>query len=347
MKPILIILLLFATGFCKDSTIQTVRKNYLSIEYAEKNLKPKEIESNIETKNRFMEKNSLYEKKFNEALEFYKSKRYLESVAKFEDAMNDFTEAEVYYHYAKSLKSIGSFKDSISAFEIAEKLAFENKIYLYYNMAATYSLLSDLPKSVYYLKLAITNGFQQFKHLEIDSDFSNLKKQKQWNSIYVNLVSDQLLSKTPADFIANPNRKIKLKRFSKNIFLDTKENSVSTEIELFNGIIFFTETSIDKENRESITKTQGVYEVVKDRIKINLLPFNFKNDASIQNAESLNALSFELLFRKELDGFLLLDLTDYESKDFLVNKKDCSFNKEVGCETCRKEYVQKGYFCTY
>jgi tetratricopeptide (TPR) repeat protein len=352
LKPILILTLSLGISECDDTKKEPIL-NFLSKDFALSRIKPKDTETSIAEQNHLNHKISLYEKNYNDALSLYKSKRYYDSILKFEEALKIYTDGDIYYHYAKSLFNIGKFNESLKAYLLAELLQFENKRNLYYNISCIYSLQSNLPSSVYYLRLSMENGLKNLKHFNSDSDMNFLKKQSNWNEILSNLESEKNLTKNPKEFFTTENKKIKLKTNSKESKLKTETNS-ELSLELFNEIVFLKYETIDPEGYFYRITKQGTYKKTKNGLSMQFgSPFLNTNHPSEKNSihiknKMVDKESITMNFSEELNGFVWSE-SGILDKTFALSKKDCGSSKETNCagKECVSEYEQKGYFCAY
>lgn len=333
------------------------KPNYLSLSYAFSKRVLEDENTNIADHNRLQNQISLYRKVYNDALALYKGKKFLDSVSKFEEAMNIYIEAETFYSYGKSLLSIGKFQEAIKAFEIAETLDYENKVNLYYNLACAYSLLNETESSIKYLRLSIEKGFNLFKILEVDSNLAFIRRNPRWKQILIHITSDKFLTKNPKEFLTNQTKKIKLKSSSKTyIYGNTSEDSDNIEMELFEGLAFYKEETIDKDGYFSLITMAGSYKIAKDILQIELKngkrQTNHPSESEKQNIEEsqIQPTSFELLYKENLNGFMKNDFVIYgDDEVYALNRRICAFVKEEesNCSECKKQYEQKGYFCAY
>ncbi len=348
------ILLIYA---CEETPPPKAKPNYLSLSYAFSKRVIEDETASIADHNKLHNQISLYRKIYNDALGLYKAKKFLDSVGKFEEAMNIYIEADTYYNYGKSLLSIGNFQDAIKAYEIADVLDYENKVNLYYNLACAYSLSNETESSIKYLRLSITRGFNLFKILDHDSNLAYVRKNPRWKQILVHITSDKFLTKNPKEFITNQTKKIKLKSNSKTyIYGNKEEDSDNIEIELFEGLAFYREEVVDKDGYFSVTTMEGSYKITKDILQIDLKKgrkeTNHPSELVKQNTDlaMIQPVSFELLYKENLNGFLKSDFVIYGDDElYALNRKLCAFVKEeIGeCSDCKKQYEQKGYFCAY
>ncbi|MBP7281992.1 MAG: hypothetical protein KBA66_10465 [Leptospiraceae bacterium] len=344
---------------CEENTNVKAKHDYLSVSYA---LSKKNIENDSATiadHNKLQNEISLYHKVYNDALALYKGKKYLDSVSKFEDALDIHIEPETYYYYGKSLMSIGKFSDAIKAYELAELLEYENKVNLYYNLACAYSLSNDVESSIKYLRLSILKGFKFFQFLEQDSNLEFLRKHTKWKQVLVHITSDKFLTKNPKEFLVNQTKKIKLKSNSKNyIYGSNGEDSDNIEIELFDGMAFYKEETIQMNGELEIISRVGTYKILKDSLFIELKKgkkeINHPADSQVKGIEvsSVQPVSFELIYKDSLNGFMKNDFVIYGDDElYALDKKICAYikdeEKSQRCEDCRKQYEQKGYFCAY
>ncbi len=347
-KSFLVIFLYLFTNCGSEKNIEIKKIDYLSEEFAVNNQFPKEEHLILEEENKLRQEKSNFEKKFYDSINHFKEKRFTESISKFEETLRLHTSSEVYYHYAKSLKSVGRFNDSIKAFEISEKLGFENKKNLYYNLASVYSLNQNLAESVFYLKKSIDNGFKEFLFMEKDINFQFLKKNKDWNLILANLTSNKYLTKNQIQYLNNPNLKLILKNDSKNIISNQKEKTTNSEMILFNGIVFFSQKFFDEDGYFFEISKNGTSTIKNNSLLIELnfgkLNTNHPN-SEVQKKYTMDE-KLELEFKKEINGFVLKNDIEFMQKDFVLNKTECTFIREVNCEDCLKEYIAKGYFCS-
>lgn len=356
IRSLLSITILFFYS-CEETPPPKAKPNYLSLSYAFSKRVVEDENTSIAEHNKLQNQISLYRKVYNDALALYKGKKFLDSVGKFEEAMNIYIEADTYYNYGKSLLSIGNFQDAIKAYEIADILDYENKINLYYNLACAYSLLNETESSIKYLRLSIAKGFSLFKILDHDSNLAFVRKNPRWKQILTHITSDKFLTKNPKEFITNQTKKIKLKSNSKTyIYGKNEEDSDNIEIELFEGLAFYREEIIDKDGYFSVTTMEGTYKILKDTLLIDLKKgrkeTNHPSEIVKQNTDStiIQPVSFELLYKENLNGFMKNDFVIYGDDElYALNRKLCAFIKEdnIECNDCKKQYEQKGYFCAY
>ncbi|HRG47745.1 MAG TPA: hypothetical protein PLX69_12100 [Leptospiraceae bacterium] len=355
---LLLILFLFFHSHCNGEKPSAAKPNYLSLPYAFSKAGIENDNTSIADHNKLQNQISVYREIYNDALGLYKSKKYLDSVSKYEEAMNVFVEAETYYHYGKSLMSIGKFSEAIKAYEISDALDYENKINLYYNLACAYSLSTELESSAKYLQLSIQKGFKHFNILEQDSNLSFVRKNPKWKQILINLTSDKHLTKNPKDFITNQNKKLKLKSNSKIFIYGTKEEDRDNiELELFEGIAFYREEITDKDGFLTVITREGSYRVAKDSLQIELKKgrkeTNHPSETVKTNLElsTVQPISFELIYKESLNGFMKNDFVIYgDDTVYALDKKACAYIKDeekIECGECKKQYEQKGYFCAY
>ena len=355
---LLIIFLLFIHLFCDGQKPSVAKPDYLTLQYAYSKNGLDESNTSIADYNKLQNQISVYREIYNDALGLYKSKKYLDSTSKFEEAMNIYIEAETYYHYGKSLMSIGKFSEAIKAYEISDILDYENKTNLYYNLACAYSLSNELESSVKYLQASLQQGFKHFNILEQDSNLAYLRRNPKWKQILIHLNSDKFLTKNPKEFLTNQNKKIKVKSNSKSFIYGTKEeDTANIEMELFEGIAFYREEVKDRDGYLSIISREGSYTIEKDSIKIQLKrgrkKSNHPSEEIRKNMELSNAqpVSFELIYKDNLNGFMKNDFVIYgDDTVYALDKKVCAYIKDeqkTDCDDCKKQYEQKGYFCAY
>jgi hypothetical protein len=354
----LIVFFLFFSN-CEDSRHPQAKPDYLSLTYAYSKKNLENDHGSIADHNKLQSEFSLYQKLYNDALALYKSKKYLDSVSKFEEALYIHVEAETYYSYGKSLMSIGKFQEAIKAYEISDGLDYENKVNLYYNLACAYSLMNETTPSVKYLKLSIQKGFKLFPILEQDSNLAFIRKNPRWKQILVNINSDKFLTKNPKEFLLNQNKKIKLKSNSITYISEkNEEDSADIEIELFDGLAFYHEKLTDKDGYLAIITREGTYKISKDSLQIELKKgrkeTNHPSESIRQGSEfsTVQPISFELIYKENLNGFMKNDFVIYGDDElYALDKKKCAYikdeEKKSGCQDCKKQYEQKGYFCAY
>ncbi|MBK8395019.1 MAG: hypothetical protein IPL26_07200 [Leptospiraceae bacterium] len=344
---------------CEEENSIKAKNDYLSVSYA---LSKKNLENNstnIADHNKLEVQISLYRKIHNDALALYKGKKYLDSVGKFEEALDIHIEPETYYHYGKSLMSIGKFSEAIKAYELADILEYENKINLYYNIACAYSLSNEPEFAIKYLYLSILKGFKFFSILDQDSNLTYIRKNPKWKQILLHITSDKLSTKNPKEFLTNQTKKIKLKSNSKTyIYGSNGEDSDNIEIELFDGMAFYREETVEKEGHTVIKLMVGTYKIQKDSLVIELKKgkqeTNNSNDLSSNGVKlsMLQPVSFELIYKDNLNGFMKNDFVIYgDDEVYALDKKNCAYIKDEEkinqCDDCIKQYEQKGYFCAY
>lgn len=349
MKKTILAIFLYLFTYCNSEKSLDVKKiEYLNEDFALNNQFPKEDNLSLEDENKFRQTKNIFEKKFYDALNLYKDKRYTESISKFEETLTLHTSSEVYYQYAKSLKSVGRFKDSIKAFEISEILGFENKKNLYYNLASVHSLNQDLAESVFYLKRSIDNGFKEFHFLEKDDNFQYLKKSKDWILILTNLISNKFLIKNQLLYLKNPNLKLVLKNDSKSIQSNQKEKTTNSELVLFNGIVFYSQRFFDEDGYFFELNKNGTSKIQNNSliIELNQGKLNTNHPSQEIKLNYSKPEKIELEFKKEINGFVFKNDLEFMQKGFVLNKTECTFIKEINCEDCLNEYVEKGYFCS-
>ncbi len=355
---LLLICFLFFYLNCDSDKPSAAKPDYLSLSYAFSKKGLDSDNTSIPDHNKLQNQISVYQGIYNEALGLYKSKKYLDSVSKFEDAMNIYIEAETYYHYGKSLMSVGKFQEAIKAYEISDILDYENKINLYYNLACAYSLSNELESSAKYLQLSIREGFKHFNILEQDSNLSFIRRNPRWRQILIHLTSDKFLTKNPKEFLTSQSKKLKLKSNSKTYIYGTKEeDSANIEVELFEGIAFYQEELVDKDGYLIVIKREGSYKISKDSVQIELKKgrkkTNHPSEEVKQNLEltTVQPISFELIYKESLNGFMKNDFVIYgDDTVYALDKKICAYIKDeqkINCEDCKKQYEQKGYFCAY
>ncbi|HMV42959.1 MAG TPA: hypothetical protein PK079_14460 [Leptospiraceae bacterium] len=352
----IILSLIFHFNCSGEGKSEKIKPNYLTLSYANSKSGYETANLSIADHNKLQNQISIYREIYNEALGLYKSKKYLDAVGKFEEAMDIYVEAETYYSYGKSLMNIGKFSESIKAYEISEALDYENKTNLYYNLACAYSLSNELESSIYNLKLSIQKGFKHFSILEQDSNLVFVRKNNRWKHILMQIQTDKLLTKNVKDFLNNPSKKIKLISQSKTINSINGEEIKTTEIELFEGIVFFKEDSIDKNNQHITLYQEGSYAIQKDKIQIELKKGKKEISQYIDNTKKVldllqtPPLTFELLYKENLNGFMKNDFVIFgDDSLFVLDKKKCAYIRDENsdCEGCKKQYEQKGYFCAY
>jgi hypothetical protein len=355
---LLLVLIFFFCFNCGEEPSKA-KPDYLSLPYALSKKNAGDDKTNIADHNKLQNQISLYRKVYNDALALYKGKKYLDSVSRFEDAMNIYIEAETYYSYGKSLMSIGKFQEAIKAYEIADVLDYDNKINLYYNLACAYSLLNETESSIKYLQLSIERGFKLFHILDQDSNLSFIRRNPKWKQILTHITSDKFLTKNPKEFLVNQNKKIKLKSNSKTyLYGSNEEDADNIQVELFDGIAFYKEETVDKDGYLSVITREGTYKISKESLVIELK----KGKKETNHPSSLSPedpdiaivppISFELIYKENLNGFMRNDFVIYGDDGlYALDKKLCAYvkdeEKKQGCDECKKQYEQKGYFCAY
>lgn len=341
---------------CDSGKSLSVKPNYLSMSYANSMLGYDNPNLSIADHNKLQNQVSVYREVYNDALALYKSKKYLDAVNKFEEAMNIYVEAETYYSYGKSLMNIGKFQEAIKAYEISEALDYENKPNLYYNLACAYSLSNELESSVRNLQLSIQTGFKHFNILEQDSNLAYIRKSGKWKQILQQIHSDKYLTKNAKDFLTSSNKKIKLRSISKKINGANAEESVLLELELWLDIVFLKQETIDNSKLVTTIYQEGSYKILKDKIQIDLKKGKKEVSRSKDNSKKVldilpvPASGIELLYKESLNGFMKNDFVIYgDDSLYSLDRKKCAYVKEENsnCADCKLQYEQKGYFCAY
>lgn len=123
----------------------------------------------------------LFDRYYSKALQCYREKRDAEAIDYYEKAFQYGQCGEAYLNYANSLSNIKErLADAIAAYEKAIELNPNLKKISYYNMACAYSKMGDLRNAYCYLSYAISNGYNNIKHIESDSDLINLRADQNW-----------------------------------------------------------------------------------------------------------------------------------------------------------------------
>ncbi len=114
--------------------------------------------------------NLLKEKKYTEAIDAYKM------VLK-----KDPDNGKVWYYIATAEYSQKNYKGAISAYLNAAK--FLTGPIVCYNLAGVYALSGDKENAYKWLEKSAEKGFNQYKTMEKDSDFENIKGEKRFNNL--------------------------------------------------------------------------------------------------------------------------------------------------------------------
>jgi tetratricopeptide (TPR) repeat protein len=173
-----IIIQILSCHFLKEKTTP-IKKDYLYILWVEKTREDNKKLPQVEISIREKESKSRLEK----ALALKKKKQFLESIQLFENAIDKYINAEVYYEYANVLSSAKRFQDAIKAYEISLKLEYKRPELVLYNIACSYSLLTDEENTYKYLEKAIQKGYKAFEYMEKDPDLKNVRNKNKlvWN----------------------------------------------------------------------------------------------------------------------------------------------------------------------
>lgn len=72
---------------------------------------------------------------------------------------------------------------------VDEKLSLlqPNDPWIFYNLACSYSLVSDIDKAFRTIKKAVRLGYENFEHLEQDPDLLNLRRDRRFQAYYARL----------------------------------------------------------------------------------------------------------------------------------------------------------------
>lgn len=81
---------------------------------------------------------------------------------------------------------VGRYQDGLAMDEKLYRVDPQNPVILY-NLACSYSLLDQIDLSFRSLKKAINCGYDDFYHIEQDSDLDNLKKDSRFQKYLMNL----------------------------------------------------------------------------------------------------------------------------------------------------------------
>lgn len=81
---------------------------------------------------------------------------------------------------------VGRYQDGLAMDEKLYQLDPENPGILY-NLACSYSLTNQVDLSFRSLKKAVNCGYDDFRHMEYDTDLENLKKDIRFQKYYANL----------------------------------------------------------------------------------------------------------------------------------------------------------------
>ena len=82
------------------------------------------------------------------------------------------------------LSSAKRFHDAIKAYEISLKLDYKRPELVLYNIACSYSLLSDEANTYKYLEKAIQKGYKAFEYMEKDPDLEYVRSLPEWKVKY-------------------------------------------------------------------------------------------------------------------------------------------------------------------
>ena len=166
-----IIIQILSCHFQKENAIP-IKKDYLSILWVEKTIEVNKKLSQEEIFLREKESKTIIEK----ALSIKKKKQFSEAIQLLESAIDKYINAEVYYEYANVLSSARRWNDAIKAYEISLKLEYKRPELVLYNIACSYSLLSDEENTYKYLEKAIQKGYKAFEYMEKDPDLKYVRE---------------------------------------------------------------------------------------------------------------------------------------------------------------------------
>lgn len=117
-----------------------------------------------------------------EGYKLYKLKKDKEAIEKYKKAINLIEDPLFYYNYGNSLSNVDKYEEAIKAYLKAWRLGYFPSCLVLYNVACAYSRLGNIEESYFYLRLAIEEGYKNFKYIETDSDLENLRKDKNWKA---------------------------------------------------------------------------------------------------------------------------------------------------------------------
>jgi tetratricopeptide (TPR) repeat protein len=170
-----VFVLTLSCHFQKENAIP-IKKDYLYILWVEKTIEDNKKLSQKEISIREKESKTIIEK----ALSIKKKKQFSESIQLLESAIDKYINAEVYYEYANVLSSARRFQDAVKAYEISLKLEYKRPELVLYNIACSYSLLSDEENTYKYLEKAIQKGYKAFEYMEKDPDLKYVREKNEW-----------------------------------------------------------------------------------------------------------------------------------------------------------------------
>jgi len=172
---IALLLLTLSCHFLKEN-VTLIKKDYLNILWVDKTLEDNRKLPQEEMSLRNKESKTLLEK----SLALKKKKQFSQSIQLLENAIDKEINAEVYYEYANVLSSAKRFHDAIKAYEISLKLDYKRPELVLYNIACSYSLLSDEENTYKNLEKAIQKGYKAFEYMEKDPDLKNIRDKNIW-----------------------------------------------------------------------------------------------------------------------------------------------------------------------
>lgn len=356
--PLIFILLVF---FCEEAKEEKKieKYDYLSLSFAlQKNAILEKSRTSIKNFNSYQNTVSSFQEKYSQALTLKKSKRYSESIEKFEEALNLFADGEIYYNFGNTYYSMEKYKEAIKAYEIAESLKYEKLNNLYYNISCAYSLLNDRVNSVKYLRLSIQKGFKNFKHISNDKDLDYLHSQSDWKHLLENVSGNKNKAKNIHEFLKNSKeKKLSIKSLSqKFIYGGDIEFAEETYMELFNGIVFYKRENTDEKGNTVTQYTEGSYSINDNSVKIKLLSGKKYNEIPGSKDKTLfmetDPVTIEMIYKEHVNGFMTADFVILgDEKQFVLDKKLCAFIKDdekiLDCTNCKKHFEQKGFYCSY
>ena len=170
-----LIIPILSCHFLKENSTP-IKKDYLYVLWVERTIEDNKKLPQEEISTRSKEAKLLIEK----TLILKKKKELIQSIQILENAIDKEINAEVYYEYANVLSSAKRFHDAIKAYEISLKLDYKRPELVLYNIACSYSLLSDEANTYKYLEKAIQKGYKAFEYMEKDPDLKNVRDKNKW-----------------------------------------------------------------------------------------------------------------------------------------------------------------------
>ena len=169
----------------KEKEFVVPKKNYLSREWVSYKQTIVNRENISESTRKQLQ--SKANAKMRKGIQFYKTKKDLEAIREYEEAIEFYPFTALYYYYGNSLANLNRLEDSVLAYQISLSISgwqYRDELnrpeLVMYNLACSYSRLNQLDEAYNYLAQAVDRGYNAFAYVDKDPDMENLRKHPDW-----------------------------------------------------------------------------------------------------------------------------------------------------------------------